>query len=68
MEQHERPQGPVWYWRQTEDGDEIIYVEKGCKGLLLYRHGDEKPYLIEELQGPYIGPFKKPDWKAADGS
>ena len=41
---------------------QIVYVEKGCKGLLLYRHGDEGPYLPEELKGPYMGPLKKPMW------
>jgi hypothetical protein len=64
MEQYEKPPAPGWYWRHTEEGDEIVYAEKGCKGLLLYRHGDEEPYLPEELAGPYVGPLAKPTWAA----
>lgn len=66
MKQYEKPQSAGWYWRRTENGDEVVHVEAGCKGLLIYRHGDEEPYLPDELQGPYRGPLAKPMWRDVD--
>lgn len=66
MQQYEKPESEGWYWRRTEGGGEIIYAERGCKGLLLYRHGDEEPYLPRELPGPYMGPLAKPVWEGTE--
>lgn len=66
MKQLEKPRGQGWYWRRIEGGVEIVLAEQGCKGLLLYRHGDEEPYLLDELSGPYMGPLEKPVWEDAN--